>query len=123
MKLRSWYVVLGLAIVLGCSAAALAQEKTAEVVGTWKGTMDTQMGPVENIITIQAGEPFAGNVKAGEFEAKIEQARLDGNKISFQITIQYGTVSYDGTVSGDEMALTVTGTTGNKMALVARRQR
>jgi hypothetical protein len=123
MTPRLRHVVLGLAVVLCCSASALAQETTADVAGTWKGTMETQMGPVENIITIQAGAPFTGDVKAGEFEGKIEKAKLDGNRISFQITIQYGTVAYEGTVSGDEMKLDVTGTTGNKMILVAKRQK
>ena len=33
-----------------------------DVAGTWKGTMETQMGPVETTITIKAGEALAGNV-------------------------------------------------------------
>jgi hypothetical protein len=86
------------------------------------------MGPVENTITIQSGSPLARNVKVGEFEgadfcAEIERAKPEGNKISFAITIQYGTLTYDGTVSGDEMRLEVTGTTGNKMTLNAKRQK
>jgi hypothetical protein len=44
----------------------------ADVAGTWKGTMETQMGPVETTITIQAGEALAGNVKIADFEAKME---------------------------------------------------
>ena len=123
MTLRLWHVALGVIVVLCCSAPAPAQVATADLAGTWKGTMETQMGPVENIITIEAGEPFAGSVKAGEFEARIEKAKREGNGISFQITIQYGTVAYEGTVSGDEMKLIVTGTTGNKMALIAKRQK
>ncbi len=123
MTLRLWQVAVGLTVVLCCGASAPAQEATADVTGIWTGTMETQMGPVENIITIEAGEPFAGSVKAGEFEAKIEKAKREGNRISFHITIQYGTVAYDGTVSGDEVKLTVTGTTGNKMSLIAKRQK
>ena len=48
---------------------------------------------------------------------------MDGEKIAFQITIEHGTIVYEGTVTGDEMKLAVTGTTGNKMALVAKRQK
>ena len=96
----------------------------ADVAGTWKGTMETQTGPTETTITIQAGAPLAGNVKFDNgFEGKIEKAKLEGDKISFEINIQYGTVSFAGTVSGDEMKLNVTGTTGNKMTLIAKRQK
>jgi hypothetical protein len=95
----------------------------ADVAGTWKGTMETQMGSVETIITIQAGEALAGNVKMANFEGKIEKAKLEGDKISFEVNIEPGTVSFAGTVSGDEMKLNVTGTTGNKMTLIAKRQK
>jgi len=61
-------------------------------------------------------------VKVGDYQGKLEQASLDGDKIAFQVTIEPGTLTYEGTISGDEMKLTVTGTTGNKMALVAKRQ-
>jgi hypothetical protein len=119
-------VVLGLTVVLCCSVPALAHVTTGDVAGTWKGTAETPMGPMENTITIRAGAPFAGNVKVGgdfPFEAQIEKAKLEGNKISFEITMQYGKVSYDGTVSGDEMQLNVTGIAGAKMILIAKRQK
>jgi hypothetical protein len=98
----------------------------ADVAGTWKGTMETQMGPMETTITIQAGAVLAGSVKIdylGDFEGKIEKAKLEGDKISFEVNTPSGTVSYDGTVSGDLMKLNVTGTTGNKMTLIAKRQK
>ena len=37
--------------------------------------------------------------------------------------VEPGTITYEGVLSGDEMRLNVTGTTGNKMTLVARRQK
>ncbi len=92
-------------------------------VGVWKGAMDTEMGSVDNAITIDTAAPLAGKVTVGEYQGKIEKGTLDGDKIAFQITIQYGTIAYEGTVAGDEMKLNVTGTTGNKMTLVAKRQK
>jgi len=111
-----------------CLIVAIATMMTltltaADLAGTWKGTMETQMGPVETIITLQAGEALAGTVKMADFEGKIEKAKLEGDKISFEINIQYGTVSFAGTVSGDEMKLNVTGTTGSMMTLIAKRQK
>jgi hypothetical protein len=104
----------------------LAQVTTTDIAGTWKGTAETPMGPMENTITIQAGAPFTGNVKVGgdfPFEAQIEKAKLEDNKISFEINMQYGRISYDGTVSGDEMQLNVIGIAGAKMTLIAKRQK
>jgi hypothetical protein len=112
-----------LCLIVAIAAMMTLTLTAADFAGTWKGTMETQMGPVEATITIQAGAALAGNVKIGEFEAKIEKANLEGDKISFEINIQYGTVSFAGTVSGDEMKLNVTGTTGNKMTLIAKRQK
>jgi hypothetical protein len=112
-----------LALALCCSVAAVAQAPAVNVVGVWKGTMDTQMGPVENTITIESAAPLAGTVKVAEYDSKIEKGTFEGGKISFEITIQYGTVAYAGTVSGDEMKLNVIGTSGNKMTLVAKRQK
>jgi len=57
------------------------------------------------------------------FEGRIEKGKLDGESISFEITIEPGTIAYAGTVKGDEMTLEVTGTQGDKMALVSKRQK
>ena len=43
--------------------------------------------------------------------------------MSFEVTIEPGTIAYAGTVKGDEMTLEVTGTRGDKMSLVAKRQK
>ena len=95
----------------------------AGVAGTWKGSMDTQMGMVETVITLQTGSALTGKVKAGDYEAPIENAKLDGDKVHFEINIDPGKVTYDGTFAGDEMKLTVTGTTGNQYAMVCKRQK
>jgi len=42
---------------------------------------------------------------------------------AFEINNERRTISYEGTVAGDEMKLNVIGTTGNEMTLVAKRQK
>ena len=64
-----------------------------------------------------------GNGKVGDYQGKIAKGKVDGEKISFEVNIEPGTITYEGTIAGDEMKLTVTGTTGNKMTLVAKRQK
>jgi hypothetical protein len=117
------YAALVGLIVLGGCLPALAQAAKPSVAGVWKGAMDTQMGAVETTITIDGVAPLAGTVQLADYTGTIENGALDGDKISFATTVQPGTITFEGTVSGDEMRLNVTGTTGNKMTLVARRQK
>ena len=116
-------VLVATVMMAACLLGAPSRAADGSAVGVWKGSMDTQMGPVENTITIQSASPLAGTVHVGDYQANIERGSLDDGKIAFQVTIDPGTLSYEGIVSGDEMRLTVTGTTGNKMALVAKRQK
>jgi hypothetical protein len=86
--------------------------------------METQqMGAIETTIMIQSATPLAGTIKTDHFDAKIENAKLDGDKVSFEINIEQGKVSYEGTIAGDELKLNVTGTQGNKYVLNCKRQK
>ena len=85
--------------------------------------MQTQVGPTDVVITLQPGTALKGSVRAGDYEAPIESATLAGNNISFEINIDPGKVTYEGTVSGDQMNLNVTGTQGNKYTLTCNRQK
>jgi hypothetical protein len=96
----------------------------ADVAGAWTGSMETPMGTVGMTITLQPGASLTGTVKTDQFgEAPVEKGKLDGDKISFEIKIEPGKVAFEGTVAGDEMKLTVTGTTGNKYPLNCKRQK
>ena len=119
--LRS-YLIAGLFAIVS-TAAPIAHAAAADLAGVWKGTMETQIGPAETTITIEAGSALAGKVQVMTYEGRIEKGTVDGEKISFEISIEPGTIAYAGTVKGDEMTLEVTGTRGDKMSLVARRQK
>ncbi|MBI4893165.1 MAG: hypothetical protein HY821_21255 [Acidobacteria bacterium] len=95
----------------------------ADVSGTWKGTMTTQMGATELTITIKPGTPLTGELRADEYSGPIENAKLAGNKISFESNIGPGKLVVEGTVAGDEMKLNVTGTQGDKYKLTCKRQK
>lgn len=94
----------------------------ADLTGTWKGSMETQMGATEVVLTFQAGGS-SGKIQAGEYEGSIENVKVAGDKVSFAANIGPGTVAFEGTVAGDEMKLDVTGTQGNKYKLVCKRQK
>jgi len=112
-----------LCLMVAIAAMMAFTLNAADVAGTWKGTMETEIGPVETTITIEAGAELTGSVKVSTYEGKIQRGKLEGSQISFAIDIEPGTISYSGTVGGDEMKLNVTGTTGNKMTLIAKRQK
>ena len=95
----------------------------ADVSGTWKGTMEAQTRATEITITIKPGTPLTGNLTAGEYQGPVENAKLPGDKISFESSIGPGKLVLSGTVAGDEMSLSVTGTQGDKYKLTCKRQK
>ncbi len=98
--------------------------QAADFGGVWKGSMNTQAGAMEMTLALQPGAALAGVVQSSEFgEAPIKDAKVDGDKISFQISIAYGTVAFEGSATGDEMNFVVTGTQGDKYNLTCRRQK
>ena len=40
-------------------------------------------------------------------DVKIEKGKIDGDKVSFEINMEFGPMAYAGTVSGDEMKLSI----------------
>ena len=109
-------VALAAMIAFGLQAAVLG--------GVWKGSMDTQGGPVEMTFALQDGPGLAGVAKSSQFgEVPIQKAKVDGDNVSFEITTTFGTVAFEGTVMGDEMNLAVIGTQGDHYKLNCRRQK
>jgi opacity protein-like surface antigen len=112
--------VLTAALALALAVVVFA----ADVAGTWKGTLETPMGPMENTIVLAAdGASLTGSVKTDFFEAKLDNGKLDGDKVSFEINIEFGKLVYEGTVAGDDLKLNVTGPDGSKIPLNAKRQK
>ena len=49
------------------SPLAVATVAASDLAGAWKGTMDTQMGPVETTILVEAGPATLDAAQAGDF--------------------------------------------------------
>lgn len=85
--------------------AALGQENAA---GTWKATMETPNGSAENTFVLAVdGAKVTGSISGMMGTVQIADGKLDGDKISFSINTDFGTISYSGTIKGDEMKLTL----------------
>jgi Lipocalin / cytosolic fatty-acid binding protein family len=95
----------------------------ADLAGTWKGSMQTQVGETQVILMIQPGSGLAGKVKLGDYDGTMEKGKVAGDKISFETTVEPGKLTFEGTVTADQMELNVTGTQGDKYTLVCQRQK
>jgi len=112
--------ILTLALAASLTLVATA---AADISGTWKGAVETQMGTLEIAITFQEGSDVAGTIETNMVNGKIENGKRDGDRISFDLTTEMGKLTFDGTVAADEMKLTMTGPSGNKYPFTAKRQK
>ena len=85
----------------------------ADISGTWKGTAQTQNGPVERTFLFKVdGTKLTGESSSEMFgKSTIEDGKVDGDNISFTLTINFhgneGKVLYKGKVEGDVIKFTV----------------
>lgn len=78
----------------------------ADITGTWSGVLATEVGNFNIVAKLNVeGNAVTGTVSSESGETKIEKGSIDGDKISFQVTGEYGPMVYSGTFSGDEMKL------------------
>ena len=105
-----------------CLMAAWAMPAQAsKFQGMWEGKMDHE--GVMEVIGFQfqmKGGALTGKVfREGDEFGDITNAKVNGNKISFQADV----VSFDGSLENDELKLTVTVMNGNKFYVTATRKK
>jgi hypothetical protein len=98
------------ALVLALAVLFPAAVTAADVSGTWLGGMDSPYGLIDTTITLNLAESaLSGTVATQFFQSKIENAKIDGDRISFEINTEYGKIVYAGTIADDEIKFDVTG--------------
>lgn len=98
-------ICISVAILIALSAtAALA----ADVTGTWSGSISGPNGDFQLTFTLkQDGAKLTGNVGGPQGNPlDIENGKVDGNTISFDVSFNGTTIHHTGTVNGDEIKLT-----------------
>lgn len=86
---------------------ASAQDKKADLNGTWKSSSTNQNGQVrENVFKLKAeGEKLTGTVSGRNNDSAIEEGKIKGDEVSFQVTREFNgnkvVTKYTGKVSGD----------------------
>lgn len=85
----------------------------ADVAGTWKGSMDTPNGTMENTFVFKMdGDKLTGTVSMGQFgEAPISEGKLEGETVSFTVAREFNgneiKLLYKGKIKDDSMTVTV----------------
>ena len=98
---------IGLALLL-CAAPAFA----ADVDGKWAGTVSTPMGDFPVAYEFKAdGTMLTGSTMGPDGSAiPIKNGKIDGNKITFMVTLDFGGMAFDlnytGEVSPAEITMT-----------------
>lgn len=106
-----------LAAVLTFTFATLHAHAATDVTGTWTGSISAPDGNGSFDLTFtfkQDGSALTGTVTAQQGEPlTITNGKVDGDKISFNVSFNNTTITHDGTVSGDEIKLTTKSSDGS----------
>jgi len=106
---KALFSVLMLAAVVFTAAPARA----ADVDGKWTGALDTPMGAINVGFTFKAdGAALSGTTTGPDgMEIAIKNGKIDGDKISFVVSIDFGGMAFDlnytGVVKPEEVAMTL----------------
>lgn len=100
-KLMNGWLVLSLAVLVGCAAS------TPAGVGVWEVEMNTPLGALPATLTLNAdGTGVMGSDQLGE--APIEGITFDGNSIAFDAEVdaqgQTLVLEFSGSVEGDSLS-------------------
>jgi hypothetical protein len=103
--------LLALFVAAPASGQEADRERAVDVSGVWELTSETPRGTMVRKLTFeQDGTSLTGNMETPRGSMPIEKGSIEGNKISFSMTLSRGGRSmklvYKGTVDGD----TATGT-------------
>ncbi|MEO8368735.1 MAG: hypothetical protein ABI806_06020 [Candidatus Solibacter sp.] len=84
----------------------------ADATGTWKASIETPNGAMENTFTLKVeADKLSGTVTMGQMgEAPISEGKVDGDNVAFAVVRDFNgnqfRINYKGKVAGDEMKLT-----------------
>ena len=100
-------IQLAACLALTASLTAVAQDKKPEITGTWKTSFTNQDGQVrESTLKLKAeGEKLTGTISGRNNDTPIENGKIKGEEVSFQVTREFGgnkiVIKYTGKVAGD----------------------
>ena len=100
-----------LALVVTLCVVAFAPLRAADVDGKWSGSIDTPMGAIPIEFNFKAdGATLTGSMGGPDGgQIPIKNGKIDGNKISFNVSVDFGGMTldfvYTGSLSGDNLQM------------------
>jgi len=100
-----------LLVMVALCVAALAPLRAADVDGKWSGSLDTPMGAIPIEFNFKAdGATLNGSMLGPDGgQIPIKNGKVDGSKISFNVSIDFGGMAldfaYTGALSGDTLQM------------------
>ena len=79
----------------------------AEVTGTWTAQTPDVNASVLTFVFKQEGAKLTGTVATPSETTNISNGKVNGDKLSFAATMSVATFTYEGTIAGDEIKVTV----------------
>ncbi len=113
-RIGLWVVAVGVLLALAAAAA--------DVSGKWKAEFTTPDGTQRtNTFTFKMdGGKLTGTVAGSQDETPIKDGKVSGDDISFSADRPFGTFTYKGKISGNEIKLKVD-FDGNSFDITAKR--
>src|SRR4051794_36385155 len=84
----------------------------ADASGTWKTSIETPNGTMDNTFTLKVdGAKLTGTISMGQMgEAPISEGKVDGDNVTFAVVREMNgnqfRINYSGKVAGDEIKIT-----------------
>jgi len=112
-------LLLALVMTVGMASVALA----ADVTGKWVGSVETPNGALELTFELKTeGEAVTGTVASAMGSLPINNGKLAGDVLTFDVVIEAMTIKHECKVSaaGDEIAVKSTGDWGTSEYVVKK---
>ena len=100
-----------LALIVAFCVLAFVPLHAADIDGKWSGSIDTPMGAIPIEFNFKAdGATLSGSMGGADgTQVPIKNGKIDSNRISFNVSVDFGGMSldfvYTGTVSGDTLQM------------------
>lgn len=96
--------------VLACLALSAISVFAADVTGKWMATVPSRDGGTREVTyNFKAdGEKLTGTMSTPQGEREIENGKLDGDNVSFTMSMGQRKMNYAGKVEGDELKMKMT---------------
>jgi hypothetical protein len=113
IHVKYFSIIIGVLLVASFAFAA-------DIDGKWSGTITGMDMPIEFSFKAE-GKTLAGSHIVSGTETPIKDGKIDGNNISFSVTLEFGTFVHKGVISGDQIKMTYDDGSGQTGEIIVKK--